>query len=58
MHYTYKAIKDFALLNDKPLTGVVIRSSNDNGTYVVGCRMPEDHLEIQKYVKEVGRYNG
>lgn len=51
-------IKDFALLNDKPLTGVVIRSSNDNGTYVVGCRMPEDHLEIQKYVKEVGRYNG
>ncbi len=51
-------IKDFALLNDKPLTGVVIRSSNDNGTYVVGCRMPEDHLEIQKYVKEVGGYNG
>lgn len=45
-------IKDFALLNDKPLTGVIIRSSNDKGTYIVGCRMPEDNVEIQNYVKE------
>ncbi len=45
-------IKDFSLLNDKPLIGVVIRSSEDKGTYIVGCRMPEDNLEIQKYVSE------
>ena len=45
-------IKDFALLNDKPLTGVIIRSSDDKGTYIVGCRMPEDNVEIQNYVKE------
>ena len=45
-------IKDFSLLNDKPLIGVVIRSSEDKGTHIVGCRMPEDNLEIQKYVSE------
>ena len=46
-------IKDFELLNNKPLIGVIIRSSNDNGTYILGCRMPEDNIEIQKYVKEI-----
>ncbi|MBQ6786631.1 MAG: methyl-accepting chemotaxis protein [Lachnospiraceae bacterium] len=45
-------IKDFALLNDKPLIGVIIRSSDDKGTNIVGCRMPEDNVEIQNYVKE------
>lgn len=43
-------IKDFPLLNEKPLIGVVIRSSNDKGMFIVGCRMPEDNVEIQKYV--------
>ncbi len=45
-------IKDFEVLNNKPLTGVIIRSSNDNGTYIVGCRMPEDNMVIQAYVKD------
>ena len=45
-------IKDFALLNNKSLSGVIIRSSDDKGTYIVGCRMPEDNVEIQNYVKE------
>ena len=44
-------IKDFDLLKGKALTGVVIRATNDNGTYIVGCRMPEDNKAIQEYVK-------
>lgn len=45
-------IKNFPLLNEKPLNGVIIRASNDNGNYIVGCRMPEDNIEIMNYVKE------
>lgn len=44
-------IQDFALLNGKPLSGVIIRASNDNGNYIVGCRMPEDNIDILNYVK-------
>ncbi len=44
-------IKDFALLDGKPLNGLIIRTSDDNGMYIVGCRMPEDNIEIQNYVK-------
>ena len=43
-------IHDFELLQGEPLTGIIIRSTDDNGTYIVGCRMPEDHEGIQKYV--------
>ena len=43
-------IKDFPLLQNKPLSGVIIRSSNDAGTYIVGCRMLEDNMKIQDYV--------
>lgn len=45
-------ISDFPLLNGKALKGVIIRSTNDRGSYVVGCRMPEDHIDIMNYVKE------
>lgn len=45
-------IADFELLQDKVLSGIVIRSSNDNGTYIVGCRMPEDNEAILNYVNE------
>ncbi len=37
------------------LKGTVIRSSNDNGTYIVGCRMPEDNIQIRDYVQEMMR---
>lgn len=43
-------IHDFELLQGQALPGFIIRSSDDNGTYIVGCRMPEDHEGIQKYV--------
>ena len=45
-------IHNFDLLKGKALTGIIIRSSNDNGTYIVGCRMPDDNQEILHYVKE------
>lgn len=45
-------IKDFAVLGGKPLTGCVIRSSNNDGEYIVGCRMPEDSEAIKEYVSK------
>ena len=45
-------IQDFELLKGKALTGIVIRSTDDHGTYIVGCRMHEDNAVIQKYVNE------
>ncbi len=45
-------IKNFDLLEGKALTGIAIRSSNDRGTYIVGCRMFEDNMDIYHYVSE------
>lgn len=45
-------IHDFAEIEGKPLDGLIIRSSDDFGTYVVGCRMPIDNKIIQKYVED------
>lgn len=45
------SINDFALLNGAALKGVIIRSTNDEGRYIVGCRMPEDNMKIRDYVK-------
>ena len=44
-------VLDFALLKEKELTGIIIRSSDNNGTYIIGCRMPEDNMDIMNYVK-------
>ena len=43
-------IHDFNLLHGKSLQGIIIRSTNDNGTYIVGCRMLQDSTEILNYV--------
>lgn len=45
-------IKDFDLLNGEKLRGTIIRSSDDNGKYIVGCRMPQDNQKIRDYVQE------
>lgn len=45
------SIHDFDLLNGAALKGVIIRSTNDEGRYIVGCRMPEDNMKIRDYVK-------
>ena len=45
-------VRDFAVLNGKPLEGCIIRSSNNDGEYVVGCRMPQDSQIIKEYVSK------
>ncbi len=45
-------ISDFALLHGEALKGIIIRSTNDRGSYVIGCRMPSDHIGIMNYVKQ------
>lgn len=45
-------IHDFDLLKDKILSGVIIRSTNDEGTHIIGCRMLQDNMEISKYVQQ------
>ena len=45
-------VANFAVLNGKALEGCIIRSSNNEGEYIVGCRMPEDNLDIKDYVEK------
>lgn len=45
-------IHNFDLTAGKTLPARIIRSTFDQGTYIVGCRMPEDNLEIQQYVEK------
>lgn len=44
-------IEGFAPLQEEVLQGVIIRSSNNDGVFSVGCRMSVDHAEIEKYVR-------
>ena len=44
-------IHNFDLVDSKPLKGIIIRSTDDDGNYIVGCRMLEDNLQISEYVK-------
>ncbi len=44
-------IRDFELLQGTALSGTIIRSTDDNGTYIVGCRMMQDNMAILDYVK-------
>ncbi len=39
-------IDNFDVIKDKEIQGCIIRCSNDEGNYIVGCRMPEDSNEI------------
>ncbi len=45
-------IPDFPVRSARKMEGVIIRSTDNHGEYIVGCRMPEDNLDVQKYVKE------
>ncbi len=44
-------VKGLAVLENKPLEGCIIRCSNNEGNYIVGCRMPEDSEEIKVFVE-------
>lgn len=43
-------IQNFALSDQSHLEGHVIRCSDDEGVYIVGCQMPEDNCAIRNYV--------
>ena len=45
-------IKYFDVLSGKPINGHIIRSSNNDGEYIVGCRMPSDNAAIKEYVSQ------
>ncbi len=41
-----------SIIKDKEIQGCIIRCSNDEGNYIVGCRMPDDSNEIKDYVNK------
>lgn len=43
-------IQNFALSDQSHLEGHVIRCSDDEGVYIVGCQMPEDNYAIRNYI--------
>lgn len=46
-------IAEFPLPQHNVLNGRIIRSSNNDGIYIVGCQMPEDNLAIMEYVNKM-----
>ncbi len=42
----------FALPDHNVLEGRIIRCSDDNGLFIVGCQMPEDNFYILEYVEK------
>jgi len=44
-------IDDFPLLDGQELNGTAIRVTDNNGVYIVGCRMLSDNTEIDHYVE-------
>lgn len=45
-------IQGFSVTEGKALSGVIIRSTNDRGNYIVGCRMLQDNKAIEAYVEK------
>lgn len=43
---------NFPLLAGRELVGQIIRVSDNDGEYIVGCRMLEDNMDIRDYVEE------
>ena len=44
-------VKDFPVLNGRALIGHIIRISDNDGEYIVGCRMLEDNMDVHDYVE-------
>ena len=44
-------IDNFPLAAHNTVEGKIIRSTNDEGIYLVGCQMPEDNYYIREYVE-------
>ena len=45
-------VKDFPVLGERMLVGQVIRVSDNEGEFIVGCRMLEDNMDIYNYVEK------
>ncbi len=45
-------VKDFPVLGERMLDGHVTRVSDNEGEYIVGCRMMEDNSDIYNYVEK------
>lgn len=45
-------VEDFPIPKIKELEGRIIRSSDNDGLYIVGCQMPEDNYLIMEYVRD------
>ena len=45
-------VSGFDVLKGKLLTGRIIRSSDNEGEFIVGCRMPEDSETIREYISK------
>lgn len=45
------SISGLDILKNRELSGIIIRSTDNDGEYIIGCRMPEDDLEIRDYIK-------
>lgn len=45
-------IKNFAPTEGTVVEGRIIRSSNNEGSYIVGCQMPDDNKKIMQYIEE------
>ena len=45
-------IQDLGVLEETVLSGCIIRTTKDGDRYIVGCRMPEDNIDIRDFVKE------
>ena len=43
-------VPDFPVEQGRVLEGTIIRSTDNAGNHIVGCRMPEDRIEIGNYV--------
>ena len=46
------SIEGFELLQEEVLQGVIIRSSDNDGVFSVGCRLKADHKGIEEYVRQ------
>ena len=46
------SVDNFDEICTNPLEGCIIRCSNNDGEYTVGCRMPEDIISIKHYVNK------
>ena len=45
------SIPDLPVENARQLEGHIIRSTDNENVFIVGCRMPEDNTAVEQYVR-------